>query len=214
LGYNNVMDSEALRNKWQQRANQVTKSELWGYAKNALERGNIPGVSVYTNYIRKEYFGKEISELRKELKRLSVFYPLGIKVSDKREYLLRSVASIRYDGSLIFRGEVPEGSVVRLMISSKESCLSSAAQAAQIAVNSLRGKRIRFALILNSFARFVLLGRLAAQEIKLVRDIVGDVPLAGIYTLAEEAPLSSVNYNFLGETYFHNNSIAVLAVAE
>jgi len=179
----------------------------------ALDTVNeIDGAAAVNLY--KEYFGKEISELKKELARLSVFYPLGIAVSEKKEYLLRSVVSIKNDGSLLFRGEVPEGSMVRLMISSKESCLESAAKAAQIALNNLKGKKIKFALVLNSFSRQALLGRLAAQEIRLVRDTLGiDVPLAGIYTSAEQAPLSSINYN-LGETYFHNNSIAVLAVAE
>jgi len=174
---------------------------------NEIDGG--PAVNLY-----KDYFGKEIYDLRKELKRLSVFYPLGIAVSERKEYLLRSVVSINDDGSLLFRGEVPQGSLIRLMISSKESCLESAAKAAQIAVNNLKEKKIKFALVFSSFSRYALLGRRSGQEIRLVRDALGkDVPLAGIYTSVEQAPLSSLNYT-LGETYFHNNSIAVLAVAE
>jgi len=168
-----------------------------------------PAIDLY-----KEYFGKEAAELKKEQRHLSIYYPLGIAVSERKEYLLRSVVAIKNDGSLLFRGEVPEGSMVRLMISSKDSCLSSARKAAQAAADNLQGRKIKFALILDSLARYTLLGRLAAQEIRVVRDVLGeDVPLAGIYTWAEEAPFSSLNYN-LGETYFHNNSIAVLAVAE
>ncbi len=111
----------------------------------------IDGIAAANLY--KEYFGKEIPELKGELKRLSVFYPLGIAVSQKKEYLLRSVTSIKNDGSLLFRGETPEGSTIRLMISSKESCLSSAKQAAQTAMNNLRGKKIKFALVL--FLNFI-----------------------------------------------------------
>jgi len=173
----------------------------------------IDGVTAVNLY--KEYFGKEIPELKRELKRLSVFYPLGIAISQKKEYLLRSVASIKNDGSLLFRGETPEGSTIRLMISSKDSCLSSARQAAQTAMNNLRGKKIKFALVLNSLSRYALLGRLAEQEISIVQDTLGEeVPLAGIYTSAEQSPLNSINYTNLGKSYFHNNSIAVLAIAE
>jgi len=167
-----------------------------------------PAVNLY-----KEYFAKEIPELERELKRISVFYPLGMRISEKKEYLLRSIVSIQSDGSLVFRGEVPQGSYVRLMISSKEACLLSASSAAKTALKNMGGKKIKFALILNSLSRNLILGRQATQEIKLIRDILGeDVPLAGIYTSAEQAPLNSINY--LGKTYFHNNSIAVLTIAD
>lgn len=167
-----------------------------------------PAVNLY-----KEYFAKEIPELKKELKRISVFYPLGIRISDKKEYLLRSVLSIKNDGSLVFQGEVPEGSSIRLMISSKESCLASARRAAQTAVKNMGDKKIKFALVLSSLSRYLLLGRQAAQEIKITQEVLGeDVPFAGIYTSAEHAPLDFLNYS-LGKTYFHNNSIAILTIA-
>jgi len=161
----------------------------------------------------KEYFAKEIPELKKELRRISIFYPLGIRISDKKEYLLRSVLSIRNDGSLVFQGEIPEGSTVRLMISSKESCLASARIAAQTAAKNMGEKKIKFALVLSSLSRYLLLGRQSLQEIKIVREALGkDVPLAGIYTSAEYAPLDFLN-DSLGKTYFHNNSIAILTIA-
>ncbi|MFA7272186.1 MAG: FIST C-terminal domain-containing protein, partial [Candidatus Omnitrophota bacterium] len=129
------------------------------------------------------------------------------------DYLLRSIVSIESDGSLVFRGEVPQGSYVRLMISSKEACLLSASNVAKTTLRNVGGKKIKFAFILNSLSRNILLGRQAIQEIKLIRDILGeDVPLSGIYTSAEQAPLNSINY--LGKTYFHNNSIALLTIVD
>lgn len=184
----------------------VTKAE----ADTVYEIDGEPAANLY-----KAYFAKEIPELKKDLSRLAVFYPVGIAVSEKKEYLLRSLSAMNDDGSLVFKGEVPQKSAVRLMISSKESCLSSTAVAAQTALSALKGRKIKFTLVLNSFSRYALLGRAASQEIKLVRDILGaDAPLAGIYTSAEQAPLNSINYNNLGKSYIHNNSIAVLAIAE
>jgi len=162
----------------------------------------------------KEYFAKEAFELEKDLERLSVFYPLGISASEKKEYLLRSIVAIKNDGSLVFRSDVPETSSVRLMISSKESCLASARRAAEKAMIGLKNKKIKMGLIFSSASRLKLLGRQAPQEIKIVRDVLGeDTPLAGIYTYTEIAPLSSLNY-YSGKTYFHNNSITVLTITE
>jgi len=171
------------------------------------EIDGLPAVNLY-----KDYFAKELSGIERELKRIAVFYPLGINISEQKEYLLRSVSSIKDDGSLVFRGEIPEGSVVRLMISSKESCLASARRAAESAVKKLDGNKIKFALVFNSLSRHLLLGRQAGEDIKIVQEVIGkDIPLAGIYTSAEQAPLGFINYS-LGKTYFHNNSIAVLTI--
>lgn len=181
----------------------VTRSQ--GDIVNEIE--GEPAINLY-----KEYFAKEVSELKRELRRLSVFYPLGMRVSEKKEYLLRSVSAILDDGSLVFQGEVPQGSNVRLMISSKEACLLSASNAAKAALQNMAGKEIKCAFMFSSMSRLALLGRLAAQEAKVVQNVLGDnVPLIGIYTSAEQAPLSSINY--LGKSYFHNNSIAVLTIA-
>jgi len=182
----------------------VTRSQ--GDIVNEID--GVPAANLY-----KEYFAKEIPELKRELKRLSVFYPLGLRISEKKEYLLRSIVAIENDGSLVFRGEVPPGSSVRLMISSKEACLLSASNVAKTALRNVGGKKIKFAFVLNSLSRNILLGRQAAQEIKTIQDILGeDVPLSGIYTSAEQAPLNSINY--LGKTYFHNNSIALLTITD
>lgn len=183
----------------------VTRSQV----DTVNEIDGMPAVNLY-----KEYFGKETLELNRELKHISAFYPLGISVPENKKYLLRSVTAIKNDGSLIFRGEVPEGSLVRLMISSKDTCLASASSAAQSAFNNANGKKIKFALVLNSLSRYALLGRQAGQEIKILKRVLGeDVPFAGIYTSAEQAPFAATNYN-LGKTYFHNNSITILTIAE
>ena len=99
------------------------------------------------------------------------------------------------------------------MISSKQACLNTAKEAAQTVAKNMGDKKIKFALILNSLSRYIVLGRSSGQEIKIIKNILGqDVPLAGIFTSAEEAPLNTINY--LGRTYIHNNSLAILAMAD
>ena len=75
----------------------------------------------------------------------------------------------------------------------------------------LSGTTAEFVMIFNSASRFTLLNKQAAEEIEIAREVFGpQTPLIGIYTFGEEAPLESINY--LGKTYFHNQSVCVLAI--
>ncbi|MCX5707002.1 MAG: FIST C-terminal domain-containing protein [Candidatus Omnitrophica bacterium] len=181
----------------------VTKSS--GSTVNEID--GQPAVNLY-----KDYLAQDIPELKKEFKHISTLYPLGIKIKGEKEYLLRGLSSIENDGSLIFGADVPQDSTIRLMIASKESCLKATRQSAETTLKSIPAAKIKFALVFNSLARYTLLGRQVNQELNLIKEVLGkDLPLAGIYTCAEEAPLSSLNY--LGKTYSHNNSIAILTIA-
>ncbi len=194
-----------LRHGWQPlgKPHKITKS-----------RGNIVNEidAKEAANLYKEYFAKNIPRLRQELKRLSAFYPLGIHLPGEKEYLLRSLSEIKDDGSLVFAGDIPEGSIVRLMISSKESCLMSTRQAAEMAKKSMGNQEIKFALVFNSIARWQLLGRQADKEPDIIKEVLGqDTPLAGIYTYTQQAPLNSINQ--LGRAYTNNNSVVILTMA-
>ena len=49
-----------------------------------------------------DYLARDLNSLRKELKRISLFYPIGIHLKGEEEYLLRNIHSIENDGSLVF----------------------------------------------------------------------------------------------------------------
>ncbi|MDD5237238.1 MAG: FIST N-terminal domain-containing protein, partial [Candidatus Omnitrophica bacterium] len=177
---------------------------------------NKPAVELY-----KEYFAKEAAELKKDLKIISVFYPIGIYLSGEKEYLLRNVRAIKEDGSLVCQGDIPEGSEIRLMIGTKESCLAAAKEAAEEAKkitlksmfspSSKEGLPIKLALVFDSISRYMLLGKDAQLELEAIQEAIGpDVPIAGLYTFGEQAPLKSVNY--FGRTHFHNQTISVLSI--
>lgn len=172
------------------------------------EIDNLPAVKVYEDYL-----ALDLGELRKELKRISIFYPIGIHLEGEEEYLLRNIHSIEDNGSLICQGNVPEGSFIRLMIGSKDSCLAATHQALSDAKEALGAKEISFAFIFNSISRYILLGREAQRELEIIKQELGpDTPVMGIYTYGEQAPLKAVNY--YGRTHFHNQTITVLGIAE
>ena len=172
------------------------------------EIDGLPAVKLY-----EDYFAKNTLELAKELQRISIYYPLGIYLSGEKEYLLRNIISIKDDGSLITQGDIPQNSKIRLMISTEDSRLAATVGACEEAKRSMGTGKIKFLIVFDSAARFSILGRQNDIELCMIKEIFGkDTPLIGIYTNGEVAPLKSINY--LGRTYFHNQSINILAIGE
>lgn len=178
------------------------------------EIDNAPAANVYAEYLACDW-----NKLKKELKYISVLYPVGIYLPGEEEYLLRNISSIEEGGALVFRGNVPEASQIRLMIGTKESCLAATQEAADEAKKDLatqalglkKGPRNKFVLVFDSISRYILLRRDAHKELDIIKEKLGrQTPILGLYTYGEQAPLRAVNYR--GQTYFHNQTISILII--
>jgi hypothetical protein len=167
------------------------------------EIDNKPAVKMYEEYLA---FG--ITELRKKLKFISTLYPLGLYLPGEEEYLLRNIRFIESDGSLVLQGNIPKDSLIRLMIGTKESCLAATKQAVEeVKMSSAKN----FVLVFNSVSRYILLRKEAPLELEIIKSGFGeDVPVIGLYTYGEQAPLRAISY--YGQTYFHNQTVAILAI--
>lgn len=188
----------------------VTKS----YGNIVYEIDGAPAANVY-----KEYLACDFERLKKELKYISVLYPIGIYLPGEEEYLLRNILAVEDNGALVFQGDVPQGSLIRLMIGTKESCLAATRQAAEEAKRDLtiqtRGRKIKgvknFVLVFDSVSRYILLGRDAKKELEIIQESLGkDTPVIGLYTYGEQAPLRAVSYQ--GQTHFHNQTMVILNI--
>lgn len=180
----------------------ITKSS----ANVVYEIDNLPAANIYEDYL-----ACGLEKIRKEFKHISILYPIGIYLPGEKEYLLRNLLSIHDDGSLTFQGGVPQGSQIRLMIGTKESCLAATKQALEEVKNEFLGKKINFVLVFNSISRYILLGRQANKELEIIREGLGQkIPIIGIYTYGELAPLRAIDYQ--GITRFHNQTITILGV--
>lgn len=169
--------------------------------------GGRPAITIY-----EDYFGKPREEVVRTLIRMSTYYPLGLYIPGETEYILRNALRVDSDGGLVCQGDAVAGSEVRLMMGTKEWALEAAVKATQEAKESLKDRPIKAALIFESIARNKLLGRLADNELFHIKNILGDVPILGLCTFGEQAPLKSLEH--YGEAYFHNETIAVLTIGE
>ncbi len=158
------------------------------------------------------YFAKNLRELRKEISRINIFYPLGIYQAGEKEYILRNIVSFNDDGSITASAEIPQESKIRLMIGTKESCLEAAKSAAEQIHSDARDKKIDLCLIFSSSSRAKLLGRRAKEEIKIIQEKLGaETPIAGFYGYGEQAPMRSAHY--YGQSYHHNQAITILGLS-
>ncbi len=194
-----------VRHGWKPLGKPHTITEVKGNVIKKIE--GKPAVSIY-----QDYFGKSRQEVEKTLLRMSIYYPLGLYVPGESEYLLRNALRIDEDGGLVCQGDAAEGSDVRLMMGTKEWALEAAIQAAQEAKSALQDKTIKGALLFESISRNKLLGRLTDKELSRIKEVLGDVPMLGVCTYGEQAPLKSLEH--YGETYFHNETLAILTIGE
>lgn len=188
----------------------VTKSE----GAVVYELDHKPAVSIY-----EDYFGKKAEELKKEpLAKMAITYPLGIKIPELDEYLIRDPITVDEKGAITCAAEIPEGSEIRLMIGSKERAIEAAQDAAKKLMEefNLDKSRPKFVLMFNCIAREKLFGQKAVEEIRAVLKIVGeDVPLLGFYTYGEQAPIGG-EIRDIGKinSRFYNETVVIFAVGE
>lgn len=174
----------------------------------------IEGLSAVSLY--QDYFAKDVPALKRELKRISCLYPIGINISGEEEYLLRNILQIQYDGSLVCGGDVPVDSQIKLMIATKESCLAATEEAAKEAKESLgiktfsEQKSVSIIFVFNSVSRLYLLKRQITKELGIIKSHFPDTPIVGLCTFGEQAPLKTTD--FAGTTYCHNQTIAIIAM--
>jgi hypothetical protein len=143
---------------------------------------------------------------------MAINYPLGMSIPEESEYLIRHAVRVDEKGNLVCSADVPQGSEVRLMITDRKTVIQSARQAAAEALKGLGLAKPRAAIVFDSLARLKVLGRQAGSEIEVLKEVLGDIPLAGLYAYGELAPLHSELYQ--GKAYFHNQSIVILLIGE
>ena len=201
-----------IRHGWKPLGKPRTVTKCYGNV--IYEIDNLAAVKIY-----EEYLARKAADLQKDLKRISILYPIGMYLAGEEEYLLRNVSSIGEDGSLRLHGNIIEGSLIRLMIGTKESCLEATRQASEEAKKGLESAAVgfrkeqmkNFALVFDSVSRYILLRRQAPKELEILKQTLGEeTPILGLYTYGEQAPLQAISYE--GQTYLHNQTIAVLTI--
>lgn len=180
------------------------------------ELDNKPAVQIY-----EEYFGKKAEELKSEpLARIAITYPLGLKIQNSDEYLIRDPITVGGQGEITCAAEVPEGSEINLMMGSKSDAIQAARQAAEQCIQDIKekgGSKVTTAVIFNCIARDKLLAQDSQKEIDVIKQVLGDsAEMVGFYTYGEQAPIGGQTAvaQKTCKSEFCNETVVIVAFGE
>lgn len=160
-----------------------------------------PALNLYKNYL---------GEKSKELPAAALLFPLSVTLKNSKKSIVRTILSIdEKNNSLVLAGDIPEGSKVQLMMTSKDQLLNASELAAQRAINK-RKNNPELAILISCIGRKLVLDQRVEEEVEEVQLVVGNTTfISGFYSYGEIAP-------FEGETdcQLHNQTIAVTLISE
>lgn len=159
----------------------------------------MPAFDVYRGTAAK--LGDTVS--RAEFTHFATMHPLGIPQAFGG-HLIRDPLEVNDEGAIQCVGEVPDGSIVRMMIGTPEGLLEAAEAAAREAVEAVN-RQPRAVFLFDCFSRYVAFGNSLAKELAVIRGTVGEsVPLMGCLTFGEVATFDG------SVPQFHNKTAVVL----
>ncbi len=139
----------------------------------------------YALDLYKEYLGK----YAKELPGSSLYFPLSMKEKGSSASVVRTILSIDEEKkSMTFAGNIPQGSMVRLMKGNIDKLIEASSEAAMKIVQQ-PDSNIRLALLVSCVGRRIVLGDRVEEELEVVKEIFGpQTILSGFYSYGEIAP--------------------------
>lgn len=155
----------------------------------------------------KQYLG----DLASGLPGTALLFPLSIKIDDNSEPVVRTVLSVNEaDQSMTFAGDIPEGSMARLMKANFDRLIDAASGAANDTFTSFKGMQPELALLISCVGRKLVLDQRVDEEVESVRSILGDKTfMTGFYSYGEISPLTRSN-----KCELHNQTMTITAFSE
>lgn len=158
-----------------------------------------------------ELYKKYLGEMASHLPASAFRFPLALHKENMSDYLVRTVLDVNEaDSSMVFAGDIPEGSLVQLMKANFDRLIDGAASAAEHGVSSLNSDSAEFALLISCIGRKLVLGQRVEEEVELCSSIFGENTIVtGFYSHGEFSPL-----NYEVECQLHNQSMTVTTLSE
>ncbi len=176
----------------------VTKS-------NANELFEIDGKNALELY--KEYLGKYSEELPGS----ALLFPLSVQLQDSENSLVRTILSIDNERkSMLFAGDIPEGSKVRFMKANFDRLIDAASQAANVSVTDFNSMQPSLAILVSCVGRKLILSDRIDEEVEAVKDVLGShTTISGFYSYGEISPLLKGT-----SCELHNQTMTITCLSE
>ncbi len=155
----------------------------------------------------KQYLGKYADELPGS----ALLFPLSIKLPGTSEPIVRTILSINQEtNSMIFAGDVPEGSKVRFMKANFDRLIDAASDAAQNSLLQFGTTHPKLAILISCVGRKIILGKRIEEEVEAVREVFNESTLlSGFYSYGEISP-----FNINTKCELHNQTMTITTFDE
>jgi hypothetical protein len=132
-------------------------------------------------------YKKYLGEHATGLPATGLLFPLSVRVDPGKPAVVRTILAVdESEQSLTFAGDVPEGSIARLMKANFDRLIDGAAGAAAIS-----GTNPDLALLISCVGRKLVLRQRVEEEVESVREVLGaGAVLTGFYSYGEISPFT------------------------
>ncbi|RKR81915.1 hypothetical protein BDD43_2077 [Mucilaginibacter gracilis] len=140
----------------------------------------------------KQYLGKYAEELPGS----ALLFPLYVRPEGGINSVVRTILSIDNDEqSMVFAGDIPQGSYIRFMKANFDKLIDAASHAAGNTLTQFpehNEAKPKLALLISCVGRKLILGKRIEEEIEAIRETFGkSTLLTGFYSYGEISPLNS-----------------------
>lgn len=139
-----------------------------------------------------EIYKKYLGSYAEDLPGSALLFPLSVKVSATSEPVVRTILSINNESkSMVFAGDVPEGSLVRFMKANFDKLVDAASDAAKQTFNTQPKPDPALAVLISCVGRKIILDSRIEEEVEAVRQVFSEKTLlTGFYSYGEISPFS------------------------
>lgn len=155
----------------------------------------------------KEFLGEKVNELPAA----GLLFPLSLRQNDKEEPVVRTIHGVNdEDQSLVFAGNIPEGSYVKLMKANVDRLINGAELSAEASIEMIDKGESELAILISCVGRKLVLKQLVEEEVEAVSEVLGNqAKITGFYSYGEIAPFRDGSGSVL-----HNQTMTVTTFSE
>jgi hypothetical protein len=166
-----------------------------------------------------EFDGKPALELYKiylgehanGLPATGLLFPLSLRSNEAEVGLVRTILSVNEnEQSMVFAGDIPEGSYARLMKANFDRLIDGAIGAARTSYKAIGSFSPELALLISCVGRKMLLRQRTEEEVEGVKDVLGnETVLTGFYSYGEISPFAPGS-----KCELHNQTMTITVFSE
>lgn len=155
----------------------------------------------------KEYLGPYVDELPGS----ALLFPISLRTNDADKNLVRTILSVNeQDGSMVFAGNMPEGSKIRLMKVNFEKVINGSSVAARNTASMNEDYSSDLAILISCVGRKLILQDRTAEEVEAAQAVFGDkTTITGFYSYGELSP-----FNPGSNCELHNQTMTITTFTE